>query len=300
MSCQNPFRIKKSNGEIVSVPCRHCVGCTIQKIQNLRVYGLAEQTAQSLSGNSSSFIRLSYNDTNLPVIYNGELKRLGELIQNGKVPLDFTPTLLKSDFTKLMKRVRQDIARKYDGRKIKYIYCGEYGDEYNRPHYHIVLFGLSAKQAELVINNQWNYGFCTYLPLKAGAITYISKYMFHDVFGKEKYEKYHKLGIEAPFVYHSSNLGSSYLNKYHDDGNVSLLGNKYNFPSYYAKKYDIQNKPLTLEEVKKRKKDSVKRAKEYVIRERQRGIAIDDSSLNIKDSPKGYIEKLVKEVQNEK
>lgn len=300
MSCQNPFRIKKPNGEIVAVPCRHCVGCTVKKIQDLRVYGIAEQTANSLSGYSSSFIRLSYNDTNLPVMYEGRLRRLGELMQNGKVPQDFIPTLLKSDFVKFMKRLRQDIARKYDGRKIKYIYCGEYGDEGNRPHYHIVLFGLSAKQAEFLIKQQWHYGFCTYLPLKAGAITYISKYMFHDVFGKEKYEKYNKIGVEAPFVYHSCNLGGKYLAQYHDSGNVPLLGNKYSFPTYYAKKYNIEPKSLTAEEVRKRKEENKKRSEEYVIKERQRGIAIDDSSLNIKKSPRGYVEKLSQEALDEK
>lgn len=278
MSCISPMQIKSAEGSIKYVPCRHCVGCTIKKIQDLRIYGTAEQTFQALKGRSSSFIRLSYNDANLPVIYNGELKRLGELVQNGKVPTNFDMTLLKTDFQNFMKRVRQDIARKYDQRKIKYMYCGEYGDEGNRPHYHIVLFGVSPLEAKVIIGKQWNFGFIDYKPLESGAIRYISDYMFNDVFGELREQKYTSKGIEPPFLHRSKNIGTHYLKQFEDSGLVKIDGTKKAFPYYYKKKYGVTaDKYIKKDELLQYMQESIKKSEEYVIRKRQRAQAVFDA-----------------------
>lgn len=286
MACIQPFTIAKKNGELVQVPCRHCVGCTIQKIQDLKVYAQAEKASMTAKGYCSSFIRLSYNDAFLPVMYHGELKRLGELVENGQVPTDFKPTLLKSDFVNFMKRLRQEIDRHYDGRKVKYIYAGEYGEKNSlRSHYHLILFGLSYVEARHLISNVWKYGFCDYRPLKAGAVSYIATYMFHDVFGKERELKYTRYGVEPPFLYHSCNLGKDYLKNYHNDGLVPIGGHKVAFPKYYKKKYSIQPKDFySQQELEEFKKLALAKAQEYVIRQRQRAIAIDDSSLSTSQS----------------
>lgn len=283
MSCITPFKIQMKNGQVVEVPCRHCVGCTIKKVQELRVYAQAQQTEMAFKGYSSSFVRLSYNDAFLPVVYHGKLCRLGELVENGKVPTDFENTLLKTDFQKFMKRLRQEIARKYDNRKIKYIYCGEYGDSETgtkRPHYHIVLFGLSYVEAELLISETWKFGFCTFLPLKPGAVRYISLYIYQDVFGKEREQKYTSKGKEPPFIYHSTNLGKEYLKQYHSDGTIKIGGMETAFPTYYRKKYNIQPKKLVdAKDLEQFKKEALKKAQEYVIKQRQRGIPVDDSTV---------------------
>lgn len=62
------------------------------------------------------FITLTYNEENLPP---------------GK-------TLVKSDFQKFMKRFRKC----FGGTSIRYYMCGEYGEQYQRPHYHACIFGF--------------------------------------------------------------------------------------------------------------------------------------------------------------
>lgn len=305
MACISPFTIKKKNGELVKVPCRHCVGCTIKKVQELKVYAQAAQAEASFNGYSSSFVRLSYNDATLPVIYKGELKRLGELVKNGRVPTDFEPTLLKSDFIKFMKRLRQEIARHYDNRKIKYIYCGEYGEAEtgtHRSHYHIILFGLSYLEAKTLISKTWTYGFCTYLPLKAGAVRYVSLYIYQDVFGKEKEIKYTSKGKEPPFIYHSTNLGKSFLLKNNNNGLIKIGGSDTAFPTYFRKKYNIQPSKLAdAKDLELFQKEALKKAQDYVIKQRLRGIPIDSSSLKSSQDLTTYytnkMQKLVKDAQ---
>lgn len=281
MACLRPLEVENRYGGKSLVPCGHCVNCTIKKIQELKVFAMAEYAQNANKNLSSSFIRLSYNDVNLPVIYKGELKRLGELVQDGKVPTDFLPTLLKTDFQKFMKRLRILIQRKYDGRKIKYIYCGEYGEHStHRSHYHLILFGLSYKEAEFLIKQCWKLGFCDYKPFEAGAVSYIAKYMFHDVYGKQREEKYTSKGVEPPFLYHSTNLGKKYLRQFEEAGTIKLNGRYWSFPKYYAKKYNIKKQMYTKDELEKFEKEGIIKAKDYVNLSRQRGVAVDSTSLN--------------------
>jgi hypothetical protein len=70
----------------------------------------------------SCFITLTYNDDHLPTVTG----KKGD-----------TPTLVKADFQKFMKRLR----KKY-GSGIRFFHCGEYGSRFGRPHYHAILFGI--------------------------------------------------------------------------------------------------------------------------------------------------------------
>lgn len=49
-------------------------------------------------------------------------------------------TLQKTDVQDFMKRLR-----KISPRKLKYYYCGEYGSENKRPHYHMILFNARSE-----------------------------------------------------------------------------------------------------------------------------------------------------------
>ena len=87
------------------------------------------------------FVTLTYNDENCPRDYQ----------------------LNKVDYQLYLKRLRQNLARsRAPARKIKYYCVGEYGeigsehDYYNtgfgRPHYHLIISGLSPLRDYAVIN----------------------------------------------------------------------------------------------------------------------------------------------------
>lgn len=67
----------------------------------------------------SAFISLTYRDE--------------ELSLGG----DCHPSLMRSDLQNWLKRLRKQTKR-----KIRYYYCGEYGDRFDRPHYHAILWGF--------------------------------------------------------------------------------------------------------------------------------------------------------------
>ncbi len=66
--------------------------------------------------------------------------------QNHFVTLTYDPESLpenadlqQADMQNFFKRLRKEIAP----HKIRYVYSAEYGDEYSRPHYHAIIYGLT-------------------------------------------------------------------------------------------------------------------------------------------------------------
>ena len=75
-------------------------------------------------GLSNSFITLTYNDNNLP----------------------HDLSLNHSHFQKFFKRLRKSLPFK----TVRYYMCGEYGDEFKRPHYHACIFNHDFPDREIV------------------------------------------------------------------------------------------------------------------------------------------------------
>lgn len=75
---------------------------------------------ESLLHTDNSFITLTYEDKKLPRVSTNSL-----------------PTLDPKHLQNWLKRLRKEIVPL----RIRYYACGEYGDETQRPHYHVALFG---------------------------------------------------------------------------------------------------------------------------------------------------------------
>lgn len=104
------FKIQNAyDKQPITLPCGRCVGC---RLERSRAWAVRCQHEASLH-EKNVFITLTYNNENLPA--GGSLK--------------------KKDFQDFMGRLR-----KKWGRGIKYYYCGEYGEKFQRPHYHACIF----------------------------------------------------------------------------------------------------------------------------------------------------------------
>lgn len=113
--CVHPY-IKEIDGVLTPLPCGHCIECykTYQRDWNFRL-------EQELKQSPCWFITLTYNDWNLPVMsFNGE----------------YQSCVFPSEVQRFMKRYRK--LTKYH--PCRYFAVGEYGGNYNRAHYHILLF----------------------------------------------------------------------------------------------------------------------------------------------------------------
>ena len=111
------------NLEPLTVPCGKCTGC---RTEYSRQWAMRIKHEASLWGKKNSFVTLTYDDENLP--------RKGN-----------STTLIKKDFQDFMKRLREP-NQELDWTPptpIRYYHCGEYGDQFGRPHYHAILFNTS-------------------------------------------------------------------------------------------------------------------------------------------------------------
>uniref|UniRef100_A0AAU8BAK1 Replication initiator protein n=1 Tax=Dulem virus 246 TaxID=3145723 RepID=A0AAU8BAK1_9VIRU len=130
---ENSYVTNLTTGEnypiYLEVPCNHCVLCRKKKKEQLSFRAQAETNYWCAQGSPTPlFVTLTYNNNYVPYVPN-----------TNKL------TLRSSDITLFLKRLRQNLARRY-GRdvsgKLRYILCGEYGKNTKRPHYHILFWNF--------------------------------------------------------------------------------------------------------------------------------------------------------------
>jgi len=158
----------------VMIPCGQCIGCKTDKSNEwaARCYHEARMHKDNC------FVTLTYDPINIP--------------EGG--------TLVKSDLQKFMKRLRE----KYE-HPIRFFACGEYGDAFNRPHYHLLLFGHDFSDKRLHSRNKkpgqhlyrsdtlellWPQGFSTIGLFDIASAKYVAAYTAKKVIGKEQHEHY--------------------------------------------------------------------------------------------------------------
>lgn len=219
MQCVHPYRIKNPNllkngdmREWIDVPCGHCVACRLARSREWAVRLLHE----SEFWDDAVFVTLTYDDEHLQ-----------------------SPSLVPRDLQLFFKRLRKDLKE----RKIKFFACGEYGDRFARPHYHAIIFGLSAMDNKLIEDN-WSLGF-----VKVGTMTYescryvagyVQKKLYGD--GAKFYEDNH---LVPPFLRCSKGLGERYVDKYNNklysNLDITVHGHSVGIPRYYRKKMDMDS-----------------------------------------------------------
>jgi len=114
MLCRNPYMA--SGGQAFG--CGQCMPCRVNRRRMWTHRIMLEANLHPFN----SFWTLTYSDENLPLTE------------------DLLPTLRRKDLTDFMKRLRED----YSPLKLRYFNVGEYGDETERPHYHLALFNYPA------------------------------------------------------------------------------------------------------------------------------------------------------------
>lgn len=164
----------------LEIPCGKCIGCKLDKAEEWAVRCINEKSMHK----ESCFITLTYAPEHLPK--NEELK--------------------KRDMQLFWKRLRKETGIK----GIKYLECGEYGDEKGRPHYHAALYGWIPKDLKhykktkrgdtlytsATMEKIWGKGFAPIGEITDKSARYISSYTIKrqtkwkkDKNGKKIYEK---------------------------------------------------------------------------------------------------------------
>lgn len=225
MTCTRPWLYKMKDGSIIELPCGRCMACRIRKKSewSLRLLNELEYWKESC------FMTLTYKDENLP--------------------LDLSLNL--SEIQKFIKRLRKAVKK-----KIKVFYCGEYGEENLRPHYHLIVFGwrplltdlylLGEKKsrklyASRFIEGLWTFGFNNIGVVEHESIQYVCGYTTKKLYGPMAIAEY---GARVrPFMHCSKGLGLRYALDHKDqiveDKSVIVKGKKVGIPMYYKIKLGL-------------------------------------------------------------
>lgn len=231
MKCLKPIEIR-NKGKAYTVSCGRCMACRLNRGSEWAVRILHEQKLHQ----DSLFITLTYNDEHLPK--NNSLKR--------------------RDLQLFFKRLRKRI-------KVRYFAAGEYGENYQRPHYHAALFGVSNKNKEDLLQawsikvkhkcsrpsscedwwcNHEALGFIHTGTLTDKSAKYCAKYLTKKLYG-DMAKLYEYQNIESEFLLVSrrpQGIGAGYIAKHItqwlNNGFIIIDGNKRPIPRYYLQYAD--------------------------------------------------------------
>lgn len=217
MACLNPYRVLDSNGDrTIPVPCGKCSQCKKKRVDDWTFRLLKEEEVST----SSLFVNITYDNFNIPLTPKGK------------------PTLDKKAIPLFMKRLRKLTPK---GVRLKYYYCGEYGTNTKRPHYHMILFNSNADNVQKAwMKDGKSMGNIVFGKVTPQSCKYVLKYI----------QKQQNIGIydyddrEREFSSMSKGIGEAYLTpaviKWHKNNNalyvVNKGGRKQSMPRYYRSK----------------------------------------------------------------
>lgn len=255
------FKKADAVGFPLEVPCGQCIGCRLERSRQWAVRCMHE--AQLYDENC--FVTLTYSPENLPV--------------HG--------SLVKSHYQDFMKRLRSRIFP----RRVRFFQCGEYGEEFDRPHYHALLFGFdfSDKKFFKTVNSErlytselledvWSYGFCTVGSVTFESAAYVARYCVKKMNGEKAFHHYMKLDertgelhqVEPEYctmsrggsVKGSHGIGAGWFDTFQSDvfpcDELVVRGHVTKPPRYYDKMFDLSDADAMLL-VKQRRKAQAKR-----------------------------------------
>lgn len=151
----------------VSLPCGQCIGCRLERSRETAVRCVCEASLYS----ENCFVTLTYAPDCLPA----------------------GASLVKADVQGFMKRLRA----RYAARRIRFLLCGEYGEQFGRPHYHVLLFGFdfsdkfpSRRSGETVmyrsasLESVWPFGRSEIGSVTFESAAYVARYVTKKITGE--------------------------------------------------------------------------------------------------------------------
>jgi len=158
----------------LTVRCGRCMGCRLHRAHTWAV----RCTHEASLYDDNCFATLTYDDEQLP----------------------FGNTLDRTHMQLFIKRLR----KRHPSQTIRTFYCGEYGGDTDRPHYHALLFNYRPSDPELMarkadkkyyrsdkLDALWGHGHCNFSDVTYQSAAYVAGYITKKITGdlaKEHYQ----------------------------------------------------------------------------------------------------------------
>ncbi len=237
--------------EEIKLPCGQCIGCRLERSRSWAVRGIHEAKYHK----KNCFITLTYNEESMlsGCRCSGNLK------------------FFKKDYVDFMKRFRKAIYPL----KVRFFHCGEYGDKWQRPHHHAIIFGfdpddkIPVSKSDLgfilyrspFFERLWPYGFVRVGSCTVETIAYVARYITKKINGFDSYDHYYGRDPEYITMSRRPGIGFQYLMDHPEIYNYDEI--KYvNFkgktltlkpPAYYDKLFG-EMAPDYMDMIKKKRK----------------------------------------------
>jgi len=289
MACHKPLQayrlpfggvtFSKNKGTVpLKLPCGQCMGCRLSHGQQWAIRAVHE----SMMHEENSFLTLTYNADNLPEdlglhhehfqVFMKKLRRIG--------PFEW------KEKTRNGKKVRVKVS------EIKYLMCGEYGSQGDRPHYHALIFGYDFPDKYLWTDNGksklyrsemleelWPLGISSIGEVNYQTASYVAGYIRKKQKGKSAKEINPETGLKAYELYNDDGLiiqrrpeyaqmsrnpglGQTFYETYGDRirymDSVVINGKQLRVPKYYDKLTERED-PALLESIKRYRTNKARR-----------------------------------------
>lgn len=238
----NAMRSSLYHNEYYTVPCGVCLNCRVDR-QNSLIDRAEYELFQYRCG---AFVTFTFDDYHLePYCFIDSHTGNKVATLDRKCGKDFLNRLNKN----VHKAVNYAKKKGVDISPLcrpdyKYILTGEYGDKFNRPHFHCIFFGLDFAFCKKLFYRSWLQGSIQVDPIRQGGIKYAVKYISTQDFGDYKFYKYTYHHLIPPYSVHSVGLGvglyTSQLN-YIKEHNCCYRWHNVDrpLPAYYKNKFLI-------------------------------------------------------------
>lgn len=217
MRCIKPLTLRDAEDRARTVPCGRCNFCLMSYRMDWTIRILQEQKVSE----TAHFLTLTYQDDYLEYSPSG------------------LPQLQKEHLQKFFKRLRRQ-NEKHSQKSIRYFAIGEYGETYQRPHYHAIAFNIHDHSISK-LDHIWPIGFHRLGNVQIASIHYVTGYLIN------RYADYGDRN--PPFALQSRNpgLGNNYLasftkwhrpsdNETHWRNYTKIHGYTNRLPRYYRDK----------------------------------------------------------------
>lgn len=231
-----------------ALPCGKCIGCRMEQARQWAIRCMHEAEDHE----NNCMVTLTYDEQNVPA--DGSLQ-----------PMELQLWL---------KRLR----KKFPSR-IRYFACGEYGDQYHRPHYHCLLFGIdfddsieynpnSGLPSVSELQETWTNGYVKVSPFTYESAAYVARYVIKKQKSEDSYLDKTTGVIRSPEFTRMSRmpgigcrwLQQNYADTYKDDTVIFARGQVTRPPRYYDKKFEQGPGAGTIQDIKKKRiEESFKR-----------------------------------------
>lgn len=218
--------------EPIALPCGRCRGCRHEHARQWAVRCVHEASLYD----QNCFITLTFDEKSV----------------NKK------GTLVKADFQNFMKRLRKHF---YGNMKsdVRYFHCGEYGENFGRPHHHACLFNFdfpdkthwqTKEGSELfrskILETLWPFGHSTIGRVSYSSAAYVARYVIKKITGKLAPGHYQGRLPEYTTMSRRPGIAREWYEKYKDTDvfprdYVMVNGKKGKVPKYYNYCYELTN-----------------------------------------------------------